>query len=466
MQKSKLVTVFKKIDKKDLRDFKKWVQSPIHNEHKDVSKLFDFLFTRYQLNATTLKKERAWKYLYQNKPYDDLRMRHIMSSSLKVLEEFVSYKMVKNISFEHEKKLVKAYRDRKLLKPATQSLKKATKYLNKSVPLDEAYYYHKYELEVLKFDLEGTQNRTRATNITEITKQASLFFMITTLRYAYTARSQQSLKKTDYNVPLLDSVLQEVEHHDYSSSPILMIYYHGYQTLNNPEEEQHFQALNYYLEQYDWLGAKEQREILLMALNYAIKQINTGSQFYMQEAFRLYKKGLEENLLIEQNEMSHFAYKNIVSLGIILKEYEWLDDFIPMYALKLKGDSKSNYRDYSLARLTFARGDFNQTMELLIQADYDDIMLNIGAKVMLLKLYYQQGYWDALEALLESFRIFLNRKKELSYHKTHYANLISWVKKLLSTPNFDKEVRKKMKQEIANTHPLAEREWLLEQVRK
>lgn len=465
MEKSKLITVFKTIDKKDLRVLKKWVQSPIYNEHKDVSKLFEFLFTRYKMNATTLKKERAWRYLYGAKVYDDLRMRHVMSFSLDVLEKFVSYKIAKNNVFEHEKKLIKAYRDKKLLKSATQSLHKAKKQLEKGLPADEEYYYQQYELEVLKFDLEGTQNRTRATNITEITKHASLFFMITTLRHAYTARSHQSLKKADYRVPLLESVLREVEENNYTLYPILMIYYHGYQTLNKPEEEKHFQELNYYLEtQQEILGAKEQREILLMALNYAIKKINTGSQLYMQEAFRLYKKGLEENLLIEQNEMSHFAYKNIVSLGIILKEYVWLDTFIPTYALKLKGDSKNNYRDYSLARLTFARGDFDQTMQLLLQADYNDILLNMGAKVLLLKLYYQQAYWDALEALLESFRIFLNRKKELSYHKEHYTNLIALVKKILSIPNFNQQAREKMKQQIESTHPLAEREWLLEQV--
>lgn len=465
MEKSKLIVVFKTIENRDLRDLKKWVQSPMHNEHKDVSKLFEFLFTRYKLNATTLKKERAWKYLYGAKVYDNLRLRHIMSFSLDVLEKFVSYKIAKNDSFEHEKKLVKAYREKKILKSAIQSLQKARKELNKHQPADEQYHYHQYELEVLKFDLEGTQNRTRATNIAEITKHASLFFMITTLRHAYAARSHQSLKKADYRVPLLESVLKEVEENDYKLYPILMIYYHGYQTLNRPAEESHFQALNYYLEeQQNILGAKEQREILLMALNYAIKQINTGSQFYMQEAFRLYKKGLEENLLIEQDEMSHFAYKNIVSLGIILKEYTWLDTFIPTYALKLKGDSKNNYRDYSLARLTFARGDFDQTMQLLIQADYDDILLNIGAKVLLLKLYYQQEYWDALEALLESFRIFLNRKKELSYHKEHYTNLIVLVKKILSMPTFNQQAREKMSTQIELTHPLAEREWLLAQM--
>lgn len=213
-------------------------------------------------------------------------------------------------------------------------------------------------------------------------------------------------------MPLLDSVLLEVEQNDYNDCPVLMIYYHGYHTLKNPMDEIHFERLKYYLNtQADVLGEKEQVAVLLMALNYAIKCLNTGNKLYIKEAFDLYQKGLIDDLLIENGRMSHFAYKNIVSLGIILKEYDWLDDFIPTYALKLEPASQANYQHYSLARLTFARGNFSQAMDLLVQAEYDDIMLNIGAKVMLLKLYYEQAYWDALEALLESFRIFLNRKK-------------------------------------------------------
>jgi len=465
MHQSKLVKLFLSLDKKEKRLLKKWVNSPIHNQHKDVIQLFDFLFTRYSYNSKTLDKKRAWKYIYPNKKFDDLRIRHVMSFSLKTLEDFVRYNQSKNNKFSQQKKLTEVFRDKKLIKYAHRTLQKAENGLRKQSPKDETYHFNQYQLEALKFDIEGTQNRTRATNISDITHQASLFFMITTLRYAYMALSQQSIKKTDYKIPLLESVLVQVRENDYNNHPILMIYYHGYQTLNTPEDASHYDQLNHYLDQSsEELGEKEQRAVLLMSLNYAIKQMNKGNKCYVQEALRLYKKGLAENLLIENNKMSHFAYKNIVSLGIIQKEYDWLDYFIHTYAEKLDKKHRENYRDYSFARLVFARGDFDKAMQLLIQADYDDILLNIGAKVMLLKLYYQQEYWEALEALTESFRIFLNRKKELSYHKTHYTNLISLVKKLMNLAEYNKSELAKIEEQAKNTHPLAEKEWLLAQV--
>lgn len=465
MYDSKLMKLFFSLEKRDIRLLKKWVHSPMHNEHKEVIQFFNFLFTRHVINAKTLKKERVWKYIYPNQPYNDLRLRHLMSFSFNVLKEFVRYKQVKIDAFNQEKVLIDYYLDRKIFPLVNQNLKKATATLANRLPQDEEYHYHQYELEVLKFNLEGTQDRTRATNLTEITSHASLFFMITTLRYAYIALSHQTLKKTDYKLPLLDSVLEEVQKNDYTAYPILMIFYHGYQTLKNPTNEQHFKQLKYYLNtQAAVLGKKEQKAVLLMALNYAIKRLNTEDRRYTKEAFELYKKGLDQNLLIEDGLMSPFAYKNIVSLGIILKEYDWLESFIPNYAIYLKVAVQENYRHYSLARLLFARGDLDAAMGLLVQTEYDDIMLNIGAKVMLLKLYYQQEYWEALEALLESFRIFLNRKKALNYHKKHYTNLITWIKKIVALPFIDKSALEKLKFQIEATDPLAEREWLIEQI--
>lgn len=465
MQQSKLIKVFSSLDKQELRALKKWVQSPMHNEHKDVHQLFDFLFTRSVFNAKTLKKERAWKYVYTTQPYNDLRMRHLMSFALNVLEKFVSYKNVKNAVFQQQKNLAEQYVQKKLLKPAHQTIRKAEKQLIKAGPHNELYYYHQYELETLRFDLEGTKNRTRATNIAEITTAASLFFMVTTLRYAYTALSHQNLQKTTYDIPLLDSVLNQIKTQDYDNHPILMSYYHGYQTLKNPEEESHFRSLKLYLEMpLDVLGTKERRAVLLMALNYAIKRLNTGHKSYVREAFELYRTGLVSNLLMEEGRLSAFAYKNTVSLGILLEEYDWLEYFILTYAPYLEEETRNNFQHYSQARLFFARQQYDLAMELLIQAEYDDIMLTIGAKVMLIKLYYAQASWDALEALLESFRMFLKRKKALSYHKEHYLNMIAMTKKMLFLPDFDKAALGKLQEQVKILSPLAERDWLLGQI--
>jgi hypothetical protein len=93
------------------------------------------------------------------------------------------------------------------------------------------------------------------------------------------------------------------------------------------------------------------------------------------------------------------------------------------------------------------------------------MLLNIIAKTMLLKIYYEQGELDAFESLLESMRIYLQRKEALDpTRKSAYKNMISLMKKLLNHNPYSKTQTERLKADIEAVQPLMEKEWLLKQV--
>jgi len=459
--KNKLTELYLTLDKKQLRQLKKWIQSPLHNMHQDVQSLFLYLLSRREITTTIVQKEHIWGQLFRDLVYNDQRMRHILSMALSILQDFVRYYLYAKDVFYQEKKYTQYLFEQQLDKRGQKNWLKAQQILTHT-PTDEWYYFHQYELEVLLFEVEGTQDRTGETNLMAILDNARLFFMITTLRYAYIALSHQNLRKVEYEIPLLDGILTEVKTKNYSAYPVLQIYYHAYYTLKDPEKSEHFKLLRNYLYQEN-LPPKEKRATLLICVNYAIKQVNVGKIDYARAALELYQYGLKSTCLLEEGELSAFAYKNIVTLGLNLKEYDWIEYFITNYSQYLPAHLQESYQHYNTAKLAFDKGDFEQAMTLLIQAEYNELILNIGAKVMLLKIYYQENHYNALEALLDSFRVFLNRKKVLAYHKTNYMNLILYTRKLLHF-TADKSAIDKLKDEINATLRLAERKWLLEQL--
>ena len=59
---------------------------------------------------------------------------------------------------------------------------------------------------------------------------------------------------------------------------------------------------------------------------------------------------------------------------------------------------------------------------------------------------------------------YIRRQHKMGYHKTHYINLIRFVRKMLNSNLTDKIIQENLKKEIANTQELAERRWLLDQL--
>ena len=137
------------------------------------------------------------------------------------------------------------------------------------------------------------------------------------------------------------------------------------------------------------------------------------------------------------------------------------------YQQFLEEKHRQGFVYYSLARLYYEEKNYDQAMKLLIQeAHYDDIIINLSAKTLLAKMYYEQEEIDVLESLLESMRTYIQRKKVMGYHKNNYKNIIRYTKKLLKITPYSKLSREKLHEEINQVSPLTEKEWLLNQLSK
>jgi tetratricopeptide (TPR) repeat protein len=209
----------------------------------------------------------------------------------------------------------------------------------------------------------------------------------------------------------------------------------------------------------------EIRTLYLAALNYCVSKINQGRQDFARRAFALYRKGLETHILLEKDTVSRYTFGNAVGAALRNQEYAWAEKFIGDFQHHLDEKERNSIVNFNLSRVYFERGDYDKAQSLLTQFEYDDMLFNIIAKTMLLKIYHEQEELDAFESLLESMRTYLQRKEALDpARKAAYKNMISLMKKLLHLNIFSKVQREKFHELVTKTNPLAEREWLLKQI--
>ena len=202
---------------------------------------------------------------------------------------------------------------------------------------------------------------------------------------------------------------------------------------------------------------------MVFAKNFCIKKINQGDYDYFKEVFELFKLELAYEYNLDKGKISAFSYKNIVSTALNLGELNWTAEFIEKYTPKLEQKEREVQYSYNLARLEFKRKNYDQVVELLHKVDYPDFFLNLSAKSMLLKTYYELDEYDPMYYLMDSMRVYINRQRGLSYHKTLYMNFLRVLKKLSNTRVGDQDRCKKLLREV-DQKQIVDAPWLREKI--
>ena len=161
-----------------------------------------------------------------------------------------------------------------------------------------------------------------------------------------------------------------------------------------------------------------------------------------------------------------FHFKNIVVIALRVGKYDWTENFIHTNKQRLPKASRENAVTFNLARLHYYKKDYEKVISLLQEVEYEDIVYILSSKSLLIATYYENNEIEALYSLLESFRVYLNRRKDIpDIWKRSRRNLIKFTKKLIRIVPGDNKAIEKIKEEIENTADgIADVKWLKEKI--
>jgi len=467
MQKSVLTEIVRSLEKKEIRELNKWLQSPAHNQRQDVIKLFDFLVKNLPNGDEAAEKMKAWKAVFPSKPYDDAFMRQVMYFLLKAIEEYLVFMDYTDDQVQFQIALTRIYRNRKIEKAYKQSHRHAAESL-KTQPLRNGYYLlQRFFLEQEEYEHQISITQSGPVNLQEAANALEMWFLAEKMRISSAMLAHHTVyQKANYNFGILDAVLSYTSSNELFEEPAVSVYYHGYMATTNFEEESYFDQFEHLIQnQTTNFGRSEVRSLFQAAINYCIGKLNRGKSDFSKRLFDLYRKGLEMGIILENNKVSRYTFGNAVGAALRLREFGWAEKFIEDFQHHLDEKERNSIVNFNQSRVFFEKGDYAHAQRLLRQFEYDDVHLNIIAKTMLLKIYFETDEYDAFESLLESTRTYLQRKETLdATRKASYKNMISLMKKLLQLNIFSKVQKESFRELVQKTNPLAERDWFLKQL--
>jgi len=264
----------------------------------------------------------------------------------------------------------------------------------------------------------------------------------------------------------IDEIIDHVEANDYSDTPPIVIYHQILLSYKEPNDKKHFNSIKSLIEQHIHIFPEtEVKEILDSALNYCIKKMNAGETEFVREAFSLYQDWLKRDLLQVRGNIDPFHFKNIVTAGLRLNEFDWVENFIHTYSLKMDESHRFNALTFNLAQLYFYKKEYEKVIQKLNLVEYDDMTYNLNSKTLLMASYYELDEIEALGSLLDTFRVYLNRNKELpATRRKHYLTTISIVRRLSKITHGDTKQIEKLTNEVETTQGVVSKNWILEKL--
>ncbi len=455
-KKTKLPALLSLLDSREQQSLKKYIASPYFNENPIHIRLLDTMLEE------TDNPEIVWSRVFPGESYNDLKLRHLRSELLRLVEGFLTDNELKKRNGLQASYLLRALRHRK----ASSLYEFTWRKISRKGPADRIGNDQLMEHYLLQAEhnswLEQRSQRSGETHLQATVDSLDTFYLFSKLKYSCTILNNRQVVDVNYKNLLLEEILIHLRKRNYDHIPGIAIYFRIYEMLTEPDDTTHFLELKKLLVRHSsGFTPSEGNEMYAFAMNYCIGKINKGQSEFLGEILELYKRCLEMGILLENGHLSPWNYKNIVVAGLRREEYEWTGKFIHKYREKIPEAYRENAYTYNLAKFYFYKREYSQVLKLLQQVDYDDVFYNLDSKVMLLKIYYELEETEALDSLIDSFRIFLRRNKLISaHHRRNYLNLTRFVKKLSRLRPGDTRKLAAIRSEVAATEQVADVDWL------
>ena len=459
----KLILVFNSMNGVEKRAFSKFLASPYYNQRSELLSYWGYLQREYAEGGEKFDPTKIYETIYPSKEYDLKQFRHMTSWLLKKIEQFFVVRKREKEDFEQQLSLAKVYREKKLDELFERRLGQAMDKVREQ-RLDPKRFLEVYQIEYEQYAYIESNKRTATNNLQGLNDSLDEYLLVSKLKQSCLMLAHQAVYQIQYDFSFLDQLLGFLEEHPLLENPAIGLYYHCYRAFNENDSAHFYQFKNLLKLQQQKFSTQEVRALLLFALNFCIRQMNDGKNNFAKEAWDFYLLGLEQKLLYENDYLGRFTYKNITALGIKLKEFDWTQQFVDEYKEDLAPKFKENYFNYNKAQLHFALREYAKAMPLLAMLDDSDLLLNFDAKVILIKMYYELEEFDALDSLLDSFSVMIQRKKVIGYHKDYYKELIQLTKKLLELTTGKSAKRSALRDKILAKEKFPEKAWFLRMV--
>jgi len=469
-----LLTTF---NPKELKQFKKFINSEFFNTDKKVSELYDLLLKYALKQKTPDKKDQVVIY---NKLYPDNKCKEkclvepykgflVAKISLltQMAKKFLAVQELLDDSLYFDIILYEKLLEKQQNSLFESAMKKTAKTLEKRVEKGINHYFHEYQTERLKLQYTHLQRTSiNKYNLKQLNKSLDLFYLLNKLDFYETALS---LDKDD--LQLYENILIEfLKLPQYTENPLVHANLIAIDLSKKFDSKKYFELIQLLDEHEDSFTKEDLSGFYNIGVNFCVKKINLGELEFHNTHFDVWKKIESKNLLIENNGFVPLRkLKTLVLAACNVKEFNWAKLIVEKYSNSIEADIRRSVLNFNLAIIHFAEKDYNTAHTLLMDVGTTPAY-EVHFRILQMKSFYETDgdFEDSTEQLFKSqLRFFQNKKEMSSNAQTANSNFTKTLISLYRVKhNLGVNTAQRIRARLDGFELVSDRNWLNEKLRE
>lgn len=418
---------------------KKFIDSSYFNNKKEIKRLLEyFLKLLKNDDSVELSNEAVFKFTFPKTDFDLEKLRRLTSELNILIQKFLVNQELKNNQTLEKKLLIQSLGKRNLNKMFVDESKKLIHQLNKSKTQDINSLLDSYAVsQELYFSPTKINDSNNMSYLIDAQKKLDTFYLLSKLKLSCEAVGRNNTYTSTFDIPLFKEILSLSKEWD-NKNELFNLYLLVLQNIRNKDDETAFENLkNHFLQNVNQLSKKEGHALFLLILNINGNMINYGKTDGIKVQLDLYKKGLQHNILFNNNIITPESFTNIIVLGIQQKEYTWTENFIKNYSKYLPKTVYEQCVTFSKGYLAYGKKDYEEAIRNLWNCKFNELQFDIRTKSIFVRAVVEQFFeipdkFEFCIGQIQTIEKYIRRRKDLVDTKSKaYLNFIKLTKKMV-----------------------------------
>lgn len=434
MTNNKFIKSLKLLNHKQLEEFEKFINSPYFLKRKSIPAVFAKIKKYYPDFIIT--KEEIYAAVYPGKPFNDVLMRKYLSEMNNMLNDYLAISSFQKDKMTYNSKLIDRHIELKSFDEAGKISENMLSELDGSSLRNEKYYYNKYIFERYSKTISNlVTNLNPDTDWKEAMDGFVNYSALTLLQFYYIILNDNRFRreKGDIDLGILDELIKVFEKNVIPGNPAAGIFYNLVNSFRYPDNEEYFSNIKKMLLQHKTLlDINELAAIYTYLHNYCFVKVDNGDLNYLKERFEIVNHVLDNGFHLKDGYIVPDMFISMTNNALMLKEYNWAEDFIKKYKDNLPDEEKRSYEHLAFSALYMFKGDYERALKYLSRVKFRKYYDKFKIKALNLMIYYEAGYFEEAFFLADSFRHFIAKYRSITpYVKDRTNNFIKQVLQMI-----------------------------------